>query len=144
MTKGKGVDVIYDPVGLINGLNFLALLLYVLTSGLDSLKCIAWKGRALVIGFAAGTIEKVCCIPIYITQLPLRFVLGTYEPRVIEEHLLGRCALGCLHTSEYSHFPLRTLLILDIPTEKEASHVPVVWKDLLSWVFTTNYQCPNT
>ncbi|GLB37042.1 putative zinc-binding dehydrogenase [Lyophyllum shimeji] len=43
LTNGKGVDVIYDPVGLIN----------------DSLKCIAWKGRALVIGFAAGTIEKV-------------------------------------------------------------------------------------
>ncbi|KAG6917314.1 hypothetical protein DXG01_002972 [Tephrocybe rancida] len=43
LTGGKGVDVIYDPVGLIN----------------DSLKCIAWKGRALVIGFAAGTIEKV-------------------------------------------------------------------------------------
>ncbi|PPQ98630.1 hypothetical protein CVT24_003963 [Panaeolus cyanescens] len=43
LTKGKGVDVIYDPVGLIN----------------DALKCIAWKGRALVIGFAAGTIEKV-------------------------------------------------------------------------------------
>jgi len=43
LTNGKGVDIIYDPVGLIN----------------DSLKCIAWKGRALVIGFAAGTIEKV-------------------------------------------------------------------------------------
>ncbi|KJA19906.1 hypothetical protein HYPSUDRAFT_841928 [Hypholoma sublateritium FD-334 SS-4] len=43
ITGGKGVDVIYDPVGLIN----------------DALKCIAWKGRALVIGFAAGTIEKV-------------------------------------------------------------------------------------
>ncbi|KAG5651873.1 hypothetical protein H0H81_007093 [Sphagnurus paluster] len=43
LTGGKGVDVIYDPVGLIN----------------DALKCIAWKGRALVIGFAAGTIEKV-------------------------------------------------------------------------------------
>lgn len=65
MTKGKGVDVIYDPVGLINGLNFLPSVLHVLTSVLDSLKCIAWKGRALVIGFAAGTIEKVCCIPIY-------------------------------------------------------------------------------
>ena len=25
----------------------------------DCLKCIAWKGRALVIGFAAGKIEKV-------------------------------------------------------------------------------------
>ncbi|KAF8070122.1 alcohol dehydrogenase [Lyophyllum atratum] len=43
LTNGKGVDVVYDPVGLIH----------------DSLKCIAWKGRALVIGFAAGTIEKV-------------------------------------------------------------------------------------
>ena len=25
----------------------------------DCLKCIAWKGRALVVGFAAGQIEKV-------------------------------------------------------------------------------------
>ncbi|KAF8234013.1 alcohol dehydrogenase [Tricholoma matsutake] len=43
LTNGKGVDVIYDPVGLIA----------------DCLKCISWKGRALVIGFAGGTIEKV-------------------------------------------------------------------------------------
>lgn len=43
ITGGKGVDVIYDPVGLIK----------------DSLKCIAWKGRALVVGFAGGQIEKV-------------------------------------------------------------------------------------
>lgn len=43
ITQGRGVDVIYDPVGLIK----------------DSLKCIAWKGRALVIGFAGGAIEKV-------------------------------------------------------------------------------------
>ncbi|CAE6430394.1 unnamed protein product [Rhizoctonia solani] len=49
LTNGKGVDVIYDPVGLIK----------------DSLKCIAWKGRALVVGFAAGEIEK----------LPLNLVL---------------------------------------------------------------------
>lgn len=62
LTKGKGVNVIYDPVGLINGLNTSLVsksqsLTYIY---LDSLKCIAWKGRALVIGFAAGTIEKVC------------------------------------------------------------------------------------
>ena len=25
----------------------------------DSLKCIAWKGRAIVVGFAGGKIEKV-------------------------------------------------------------------------------------
>lgn len=43
LTKGKGVDVIYDPVGMI----------------LPSLKCIAWNGRAVVVGFAAGSIEKV-------------------------------------------------------------------------------------
>ncbi|EGN99712.1 hypothetical protein SERLA73DRAFT_179859 [Serpula lacrymans var. lacrymans S7.3] len=49
ITGGKGVDVVYDPVGRI----------------VDSLKCIAWKGRALVIGFAGGNIEK----------LPLNLVL---------------------------------------------------------------------
>ncbi|EJU04312.1 NADP-binding protein [Dacryopinax primogenitus] len=43
ITGGKGVDVVYDPVGLIK----------------DSLKCIAWKGRAVVVGFAAGKIEQV-------------------------------------------------------------------------------------
>jgi NADPH2:quinone reductase len=49
ITGGKGVDVIYDPVGMIK----------------DCLKCIAWKGRALVVGFAGGEIEK----------LPLNLVL---------------------------------------------------------------------
>jgi NADPH:quinone reductase len=43
ITGGRGVDVVYDPVGMIR----------------DSLKCIAWKGRALVVGFAGGDIEKV-------------------------------------------------------------------------------------
>ncbi|KAF9268896.1 NAD(P)-binding protein [Marasmius fiardii PR-910] len=43
ITGGKGVDVVYDPVGRIQ----------------DSFKCIAWKGRAVVIGFAGGDIEKV-------------------------------------------------------------------------------------
>ncbi|KAF9521016.1 hypothetical protein BS47DRAFT_1335118 [Hydnum rufescens UP504] len=49
ITGGRGADIIYDPVGLIR----------------DSLKCIAWKGRAIVIGFVAGDIEK----------LPLNLVL---------------------------------------------------------------------
>ncbi|KAI9817221.1 MAG: hypothetical protein M1827_001334 [Pycnora praestabilis] len=41
--NGRGVDIVYDPVGMIN----------------PSIKCIAWNGRLLVIGFAAGDIEKV-------------------------------------------------------------------------------------
>ncbi|KAG0364410.1 hypothetical protein BGZ54_007547 [Gamsiella multidivaricata] len=40
---GRGADVVYDPVGLIN----------------ESLRCSAWCARVLVVGFAAGTIEKI-------------------------------------------------------------------------------------
>ncbi|KAG9237358.1 hypothetical protein BJ875DRAFT_370110 [Amylocarpus encephaloides] len=41
--NGRGVDIVYDPVGLID----------------LSTKCIRWNGRLLVIGFAAGNIEKL-------------------------------------------------------------------------------------
>lgn len=40
---GRGVDIVFDPVGMVN----------------KSLRCVAWNGRVLVIGFAAGNIEKV-------------------------------------------------------------------------------------
>ena len=44
LTPGKkGVDIVYDPVGMVN----------------TSLKCTAWNGRIVVVGFAAGNIEKV-------------------------------------------------------------------------------------
>lgn len=43
MTGGSGVDVVYDPVGLL----------------IPSLKCAAWNSRLVVVGFAAGNIEKV-------------------------------------------------------------------------------------
>jgi NADPH2:quinone reductase len=43
ITGGRGVDLVYDPVGMVD----------------RSLSCIAWSGRIVVIGFAAGTIEKV-------------------------------------------------------------------------------------
>ena len=45
ITEGRGVDVIYDPVG---GALFD-----------DCLRSIAWKGRILVIGFAGGEIQSV-------------------------------------------------------------------------------------
>ncbi len=44
-TGGKGVDVVYDPVG--------GDVLF------QSLRCIAWGGRLLIIGFASGTIPDV-------------------------------------------------------------------------------------
>lgn len=44
LTPGKkGVDIVYDPVGLID----------------KSTKCIAWNGRLIVVGFVGGEIEKV-------------------------------------------------------------------------------------
>ena len=41
--QGKGVDVVFDPVGMVN----------------MSLRCTAWGGRIVIVGFAAGSIEKV-------------------------------------------------------------------------------------
>lgn len=45
LTEGKGVDVIYDPVG--GDFSEAAL------------RTMAWKGRFLVVGFAAGDIPKI-------------------------------------------------------------------------------------
>lgn len=39
----RGVDIVYDPVGLVD----------------RSLKCIAWNGRILVVGFVGGELEKI-------------------------------------------------------------------------------------
>lgn len=64
ITKGRGVDVVYDPVGRIQGkYNYIFISDQHVMASLDSLKCIAFKGRALVIGFAAGRIENVHYIP---------------------------------------------------------------------------------
>ncbi|KAL9938835.1 hypothetical protein V8E36_002554 [Tilletia maclaganii] len=66
ITGGKGADVVYDPVGLINA----------------SLKCIAWNGRIVVVGFAAGQIEK---IPVNLLLLKNCAVTGVHWGRYIRE-----------------------------------------------------------
>ncbi|KAJ7072303.1 NAD(P)-binding protein [Mycena amicta] len=69
ITNGKGADVIYDPVGMIT----------------DCLKCIAWKGRALVVGFAAGTIEKVPMNLVLLKNISLVGIFwGGYQVRDID------------------------------------------------------------
>jgi NADPH2:quinone reductase len=54
LTNGKGVDVVYDPVGLVG----------------KSLKCLKQKGRILVIGFAGteGNIERIATNRILLRQ----------------------------------------------------------------------------
>lgn len=61
LTKGKGVDVIYDPVG---G-DFSE----------QALRAIAWKGRHLVVGFANGEIPK---IPINLALLKGASLVGVF------------------------------------------------------------------
>jgi NADPH:quinone reductase len=61
LTGGRGVDVVYDPVG-----------------GPHSevaLRSTAWGGRLLVIGFASGEIPR---IPLNLALLRERSILGTY------------------------------------------------------------------
>lgn len=67
LTDGKGADVIYDPVG---GELFD-----------DCLRAVAWNGRILVIGFAAGTIQK---IPANLPLLKGSSVVGVFWGRFAE------------------------------------------------------------
>ena len=61
LTDGKGADVIYDPVG------------GPYTE--PALRSIAWRGRLLVVGFAAGDIPK---IPLNLTLLKGCAIVGVY------------------------------------------------------------------
>jgi NADPH:quinone reductase len=61
ITGGKGADVVYDPVG------------GPYTE--PALRSIAWRGRLLVVGFAAGEIPK---IPINLTLLKGCAIVGVY------------------------------------------------------------------
>lgn len=89
LTDGRGADVIFDPVG---GAAFAA-----------SLRCIAWGGRILVIGFASGTIPQVPANILLVKHIGvLGFSWGTYRqqrPDIMTasmETLLGWYAEGAL------------------------------------------------
>lgn len=78
LTKGKGVDVIYDPVG---G-DFTE----------QALRAMAWNGRHLIVGFAAGEIPK---IPANLTLLKGCSVVGVFwgdftrrEPEVSAQNMM--------------------------------------------------------
>lgn len=61
LTDGRGVDVVYDPVG---------------GSYTESaLRATAWRGRLLIVGFAAGDIPK---IPLNLALLKERSLVGVY------------------------------------------------------------------
>jgi NADPH2:quinone reductase len=75
VTSGKGADVIYDPVG---GSYAEA-----------ALRAIAWQGRFLVIGFAAGEIPK---IPLNLALLKGCDIVGVFWGAFIERDPKGHQA----------------------------------------------------
>jgi NADPH2:quinone reductase len=99
VTSGKGADVIYDPVG---G-----------AYSEPALRSIAWQGRFLVVGFAAGEIPK---IPLNLALLKGCEIVGVFWGSFIErdpeghrantEQLLAWCAEGKLSSHVHATYPL--------------------------------------
>lgn len=69
LTDGKGVDVVYDPVG-----GDLAE---------QALRSCAWHGRYLVVGFASGNIPR---LPINLTLLKEASIVGVWYGTWAENH----------------------------------------------------------
>ncbi|NJO23274.1 MAG: zinc-binding dehydrogenase [Sphingomonadales bacterium] len=79
LTGGKGVDVVFDPVG---GSAFE-----------QSVRCIGWEGRILVIGFASGDIPKVAANMILVKNFSvIGVVFGEHSwryPQASRERLMS-------------------------------------------------------
>jgi NADPH2:quinone reductase len=101
LTAGRGVDIVYDPVG--GALTELAL------------RSLAWKGRLLVIGFAAGEIPKP---PLNLTLLKGCDIRGVFwgefvkrEPEAHRENmaeLLDYAASGAISAHVHAVYPLES------------------------------------
>lgn len=99
LTNGKGADVIYDPVG---GDVFD-----------QSVRCINWEGRLLVIGFAAGRIPK---LPVNLALVKNISIVGVFwgayaqrDPAILVnslQTLMAWYAEGKLHPHVSKTFPL--------------------------------------
>jgi NADPH:quinone reductase-like Zn-dependent oxidoreductase len=67
----SGVDIVLDPLGMVD----------------RSLKCIAWNGRIVVIGFAAGAIEKIAMNKVLLKNCSISGVFwgryATEEPETV-------------------------------------------------------------
>jgi len=100
LTGGKGVDVVYDPIGGVQGEAALR--------GMD------WGGRYLAIGFAAGDMPK---LPLNLVLLRSYDVLGVHwgawtlrNPqghRANMMKILDWCAQGKLSSHVHAVYPLR-------------------------------------
>ena len=103
LTNGKGVDVIYDPVG---G-----------QYSEPALRRMAWNGRYLVVGFTTGTIPK---IPLNLALLKGCAITGVFWGRFAMEEpkenaknimtLMGLFTSGKLNPHIHAKYPLQNAL----------------------------------
>ncbi|PFH62824.1 hypothetical protein XA68_11836 [Ophiocordyceps unilateralis] len=91
---GRGVDIVFDPVGIVDA----------------SVKCTAWNGRILVVGFAAGAIEKIALNKVLLKNIAVVGIFwGAYavnEPDMVPkvwEAIMRLVAEGKLRPSVYDH-----------------------------------------
>ncbi|KAK0391952.1 hypothetical protein NLU13_1450 [Sarocladium strictum] len=85
--KSRGVDIVYDPVGLVD----------------LSTKCTAWNGRILIVGFAAGTIEKVAMNKVLLKNISLVGIhWGAYTKNQPEMQVeVWSALLGMMNRGEF-------------------------------------------
>jgi NADPH2:quinone reductase len=99
LTDGKGVDVVFDPVG---GKAFE-----------QSVRCVGWEGRILVVGFASGDIPHVAANMILVKNLSvIGVVFGEHSWRFPDgtrarlAKLLDAYAAGRLKPAVTRAYPL--------------------------------------
>ena len=107
-TGGRGADVIYDSVGgdVFDG----------------SLKCIAWNGRLLVIGFASGRIPEVKLNRVLLKNISLVGLHwgahAMHEPERIPE--VFRALLALYREGKIAPLVYRTYPLAELPAALEA------------------------
>lgn len=91
--SSRGVDIVYDPVGLVD----------------KSTKCTAWNGRILIVGFAAGSIEKVAMNKVLLKNISLVGIhwgaYATFERATVGtvwKGIMDLVAQGKLRGTEYT------------------------------------------
>lgn len=120
LTEGRGVDVVYDPVGA--------------DLAEPALRAMAWMGRYLVIGFAGGSIPR---LPLNLPLLKSCDIVGVFWGAFVERHpdaharnqaqLLAWVAEGRLSAHVHAVYPLaRTSEALQAIARREAKGKIVV------------------
>ncbi len=103
LTNGKGVDVVYDPVG--GPYTELAL------------RSCAWRGRLLVVGFAAGEIPR---IPINLTLLKGCSITGVFWGDFVRRERTAFAASVAQLVRWYAEGKLRPHVSATFPLERAA------------------------